>query len=214
MAERVQVRHIGEFVAAGKEPVRSERRRQILVAANEVFTRNGYRGTSMNEVAARAFVSKPVLYRYFPGKVDLYLVVLQHHVDALVSAVSRALCSTSDNHERVRAAVHAYFDFVDQESQGYRLVFNSDPAIDPRVSRHAKRASDACTDAVYDLLAQESGLDSHRARFLAVGVVGASRMIARYWLNSPGGVSKADAIDTTVELCWGGLSQLRPSKAS
>src|SRR6185295_15563585 len=84
---------------------RTERRAQLLAAAQEVFAANGYHAAAMDDIAERAGVSKPVLYQHFPGKLDLYIALLESHVDTLVSTVQQALASTTDNKQRVRNAV-------------------------------------------------------------------------------------------------------------
>lgn len=187
---------------------RSVRRAQLLDAAGEVFVSRGYHAAGMDEIAECAGVSKPVLYQHFPGKLDLYIAVLDNYVDSLVSGVRQALRSTTDNRQRVRAAVLAYFDFVDSDSQGFRLVFESDLRGDPRVQRRVDAATEACVDAVFDLVSHDSGLDPHRARMLAVGLVGASQFTARYWLEADRPIPKEIAVDTAVSLAWGGLSHV------
>lgn len=73
---------------SGRLP-RDERRAQLLVAALEVFTASGYHSAAMDEIADRAKVSKPVLYQHFPSKLDLYLAVLDLHIDSLVFAIQK-----------------------------------------------------------------------------------------------------------------------------
>ena len=65
--------------------------------------------------ADRANVSKPVLYQHFPSKLDLYLAVLDLHIDSLVFALQKAITSTKENKNRVKATVDAYFGFIDDE---------------------------------------------------------------------------------------------------
>ncbi|WP_406276765.1 TetR/AcrR family transcriptional regulator [Nocardia sp. NBC_00881] len=190
--------------SAGRRLRRDCRRAQIIAAAEEAFALDGYHATSMENIAARARVSKPALYQHFPGKLELYPEVLGRQLDALVSAVRGALCSTSDNRTRVRAAVEAYFDFVEHGSWGYRLVFESHAHSEPRVRRDVDRATKECIDAVCDLVAG----DARRARLLAGGVVGATRVNAQYWSTARGHVPKAAAIEMTLALCWGGISSL------
>src|SRR5438552_14339759 len=104
----------GEMQAAGR-PVRlprSARRKQLLAAAQEVFVANGYHAAAMDDIADRAGVSKPVLYQHFPSKLDLYVALLDQHVEVLGERVRGALASTDDNKERVTACIAAYFDFV------------------------------------------------------------------------------------------------------
>ena len=187
---------------------REERRRQLMRAAQEVFVSRGFHGAAMDEIADTAQVSKPVLYQHFPGKLELYCAVLQNYVDVLINGVRQALRSTTDNRQRVRAAVQAFFDFVDNDSQGFRLVFESDLMGEPEVSRRVEQATEACVDAVFDLVSHDSGLDPYRARILAVGLVGTSQFTARYWLDAARPIPKDDAVDTTVALAWGGLKHV------
>src|SRR2546422_10627736 len=90
---------------------RSARRKQLLAAAQEVFVAQGYHAAAMDDIAERASVSKPVLYQHFPGKLDLYLALLDQHIGDLLDAVRAALASTTDNKQRVAATIAAYFEF-------------------------------------------------------------------------------------------------------
>src|SRR2546423_12992588 len=84
------------------------RRRQLLGAAREVFVAQGYHAAAMDEIAERAGVSKPVLYQHFPGKLDLYLALLDESVAALATTVRNALATTTDN-EHWRTATSTPF---------------------------------------------------------------------------------------------------------
>jgi len=114
---------------------RSARRKQLLGAAQEVFVANGYHAAAMDEIAERAGVSKPVLYQHFPSKLDLYLALLDQHVDLLGEQVRAALTTSDDNQVRVTACIAAYFDFVDDPGGAFRLVFESDLRRSPTRSR-------------------------------------------------------------------------------
>src|SRR2546429_6922824 len=109
---------------------RSARRKQLLAAAQEVFVANGYHAAAMDDIAERAGVSKPVLYQHFPGKLDLYLALIDEQAEALTSAIKDALARTDDNRERIHAVLSAYFDCVDGTARSapgaYRLIFESD----------------------------------------------------------------------------------------
>src|SRR6476469_9671061 len=71
------------------------RRRQLLGAAREVFVAQGYHAAAMDEIAERAGVSKPVLYQHFPGKLELYLALLDQGTEALLAAVRDALAASN-----------------------------------------------------------------------------------------------------------------------
>lgn len=192
---------------SGRLP-RGERRDQLLATASEVFVDRGYHATGMDEIADRAGVSKPVLYQHFSSKLDLYLAVLGQHGDILVAGVRQALRTTTDNRQRLRAAVQAFFDFIEHDSQGYRLIFENDNVSEQQVADQVSVALEARTDAVFDLISQDSGLDPHRARMIAVGLVGISVDCARYWLGADRPISKDDAVEGTVQFAWGGLSHV------
>ena len=80
---------------------RSARRKQLLDAAQEVFVAQGYHAAAMDDIAERAGVSKPVLYQHFPGKLELYLALLDTHCDAIVARMRAAMAATTDNKQRV-----------------------------------------------------------------------------------------------------------------
>src|SRR5919199_3171500 len=86
---------------------RDARRAQLLVAARDVFAAHGYHAAAMDDIAERAGVSKPVLYQHFPGKLELYLALLDTHCDAIIAKVRDAMLATTDNKERVKGAVRA-----------------------------------------------------------------------------------------------------------
>jgi AcrR family transcriptional regulator len=112
---------------------RRARRNQLLGAAQEVFVAQGYHAAAMDDIADRAGVSKPVLYQHFPGKLDLYLALLDQHCESLLQAVRAALASTTDNKQRVAATMDAYFAYVEDEGGAFRLVFESDLTNEPAV---------------------------------------------------------------------------------
>ena len=90
----------------GRMP-RKARRAQLLSSALEVFVAQGYHAAAMDDIAERAGVSKPVLYQHFPGKLDLYLALLDVSCDTIIDNCRRALDSTDDNKSRVAAAMQS-----------------------------------------------------------------------------------------------------------
>jgi AcrR family transcriptional regulator len=137
---------------------RDERRAQLLAAALEVFTAAGYHSAAMDEIADRAGVSKPVLYQHFPSKLDLYLAVLDTHIDSLVFAIQRAIQSTPDNAKRVQATIAAYFDFIEAEGEAFRLLFESDMNVEPAVRERLNRMTYDCAAAVSAVISLDTGL--------------------------------------------------------
>lgn len=192
--------------ARGARLPRDERRAQLLAAATDVFVTNGYHATVMDDIADRAGVSKPVLYQHFPGKLELYLALLETHAAELARRVRNAIDETPDNRQRVRNAVGAYFDFVDGEGEAFRLVFESDLRNQPAVQDLVQRANDDCVEAIAQAVVADAGLDTERARLIAVGVVGISEHSARYWLATQRAVPKPEAVALIASLAWKGLA--------
>ncbi|MDT7554990.1 MAG: hypothetical protein QOI16_3530 [Pseudonocardiales bacterium] len=183
---------------------RSARRAQLLVAARDVFADQGYHAAAMDDIAERAGVSKPVLYQHFPGKLELYQALLTTYADELVAQVKSALLATADNEERVQAAVTAYFDFVTGEGKAYRLIFGSD--LRGEATGVVEGALNRCIETVAEAVTTDAGLDSARARLLAVGLVGLSQVAAQYWLDSDQSVSRDEAVALLASLAWRGLA--------
>jgi AcrR family transcriptional regulator len=184
---------------------RTERRAQLLAAAQRVFAENGYHSAAMDEIAEEAGVSKPVLYQHFPGKLDLYIALLESHVDELVRRVQEALASTNDNRQRVPATVGAFFDFVNGDAGAFRMVFESDLRGEPLVQDAVDRAMSASVDAITETITADAGLDEDKARLLAVGLVGLSQVSARFWLAHAQSMSREEAVALTANLAWRGI---------
>ncbi|MEV0729415.1 MULTISPECIES: TetR/AcrR family transcriptional regulator [Polymorphospora] len=185
---------------------RSARRKQLLAAAQEVFVAQGYHAAAMDDIAERAGVSKPVLYQHFPGKMDLYLALLDTHCEAIVAQVRAAMAATSDNKERVSGAVRAYFDFVDHESEAFRLVFESDLRNDPAVRERMAKVESGCIAAITDTIISDTGVSRARAELLASGLVGTAETAAKFWLASGRQVPKAEAEALLTALAWRGIA--------
>lgn len=185
---------------------RDERRAQLLDAAQHVFVHNGYHAAGMDDIAERAGVSKPVLYQHFPGKLELYLALLETHGNRLVERVREALASTPDNKLRARAAIGALYEFVSGEGQAFRLVFESDLRGEPVIDKAVEAALSGCIDAVTEAVTADAGLDQERARLLAVGLVGLGQVTARYWIDAQETISIDEAISLMSTLAWKGLA--------
>ncbi|MER5635783.1 TetR/AcrR family transcriptional regulator [Kitasatospora sp. NPDC002227] len=184
---------------------RSARREQLLGAAQEVFVAQGYHAAAMDDIADRAGVSKPVLYQHFPGKLELYLALLDKHCDALVDSVRGALSATTDNKMRVAATMEAYFTYVSSESGAFRLVFESDLTNEPAVRERVERASDASATLVSKVIAEDTDLPEHESKLLAAGVCGMAQITARYWLSQGLEIPRDEAVRLVASLAWRGL---------
>lgn len=185
---------------------RDERRAQLLAAALEVFTAAGYHSAAMDEIADRAGVSKPVLYQHFPSKLDLYLAVLDTHIDSLVFAIQRAIQSTPDNAKRVQATISAYFDFIEAEGEAFRLLFESDMNVEPAVRERLNRMTYDCAAAVSAVISLDTGLPQEAAMLLGVGLIGSAQVTARHWLERDSKLTREQAQNLVTNIIWRGIS--------
>ncbi|MDT0307683.1 TetR/AcrR family transcriptional regulator [Streptomyces sp. DSM 44917] len=185
---------------------RRARRNQLLGAAQEVFVAQGYHAAAMDDIADRAGVSKPVLYQHFPGKLELYLALLDQHCEALVNAVRQALASTHDNKLRVAATMDAYFGYVEHEGGAFRLVFESDLTNEPSVRERVDQVSLDCAKLVSQVIAEDTDLPDDESMLLAVSLCGMAQITARHWLSSGQKIPRDTARNLTASLAWRGIA--------
>ena len=166
-----------------------------------MFVAQGYHDTSMDDIAERAGVSKPVLYQHFPSKLELYLALLDQHTGALLEQVEAALALTTDNKARVTGSFAAYFDFVDgggpgDESHGaYRLVFESDLRAEPAVRERVERNLADVSEAIARTIAEDTGASDAEAHLLSVGLAGMAEVAARWWMSTEPRLPKERAVE-------------------
>ena len=160
----------------------------------------------MDEIADRANVSKPVLYQHFPSKLELYLAVLDLHIDSLVFEIQKAIASTHDNKDRVLATVDAYFAFIEKEGEAFRLLFESDMSVEPQVRERLNRMTYDCAAAASAVIALDTGLPKEASMLLGVGMIGYAQVTARHWLDRDSKLSRQDAVALVYNLMWGGIS--------
>jgi AcrR family transcriptional regulator len=186
---------------------RKARRAQLLESALEVFVAQGYHAAAMDDIAERAGVSKPVLYQHFPGKLELYLALLEQSSDRIIDATREALASTHDNKLRVLATMQVFYDYVANAQGAFRLVFESDLTSEPAVREQVDRVTSVCADEIAKVIHEDTGLPDEASNLLAVSLVGMAQVSARYWLGSNRGIDQTDAAQLVASLAWRGISR-------
>ena len=198
--------HAEDQVRGARLP-RDQRRAQLLDAANEVFTTRGYHATAMDEIAAAAGISKPVLYQHFDSKLDLYLALLDQACDTLVDVVRAALASTDHNADRVVAAMGAFYEFVSSASGEFRFVFESDLTGDGRVQERLWRVNNDVADSIAAVIVEDTHLPPEQAQLLAISLVGLAQVGARYWVSDrSASIGLEQAKQLVSSLAWRGIS--------
>jgi AcrR family transcriptional regulator len=176
-----------------------------MESALEVFVAQGYHAAAMDDIAERAGVSKPVLYQHFPGKLDLYLALLDQSCDTIIDNCRAALEATDDNKQRVAATMDAFFAYVASDSGAFRLVFESDLTNEPAVREHVDRVTTECAALIAHVIHDDTGLPADASRLLAVSLVGMAQVSARFWLTDRGGIGRDDAAALVAGLAWRGI---------
>jgi AcrR family transcriptional regulator len=188
----------------GRMP-RTARRAQLLESALGVFVAQGYHAAAMDDIADRAGVSKPVLYQHFPGKLELYLALLDQSCDTIIDATRRALEATDNNKERVAATMQVFYDYVADAQGAFRLVFESDLTNEPPVRQRVDRVTTETADLIAAVIHDDTGLPGEQSRLLAVSLVGMAQVSARFWLDDRRGISQHDAANLVSSLAWRGI---------
>ncbi|MGW1345758.1 TetR/AcrR family transcriptional regulator [Kribbella sp. NPDC002412] len=185
----------------------AERREQLITIARGLFAQRGYEATSVEEIAARAEVSKPVVYEHFGGKEGLYAVVVDREVRALLDGVTGAL-TAGRAHELVEQAALALLDYIENNSDGFRILVRDSP-VGSSSGSFISILSDVGT-RVEHILAEEfkrRGLDPKNAPMYAQMLVGMVALTGQWWLDARK-PKKPDVAAHLVNLAWNGLSGL------
>ena len=157
---------------------RAARREQVLDLAQDLFARQGFHHVAMDDIAGSADVSKPVLYRHFPGKLDLYLAVVDRLGADLLAALDARLDGRDLSFEFTEALVLAYLEFVESSGEAFVLILESDVTHDPEVRQRVEQASAEVGRRVRDLVARASGLPDAEADLVAATLIGAAGALA------------------------------------
>jgi AcrR family transcriptional regulator len=184
-----------------------ERREQLLDIGRTVFARKGFDGTSVEEIAERAGVSKPVVYEHFGGKEGLYAVVVDREVQRLLDRITDSL---EGDHPRVllEQAAGALLDYVEKDTDGFRILVRDSPVASSS-GTFASMISDIATQVEHVLAGEfkSRGYDPKLAGLYSQALVGMVALTGQWWLDAR--KPKRDEVAAhLVNLAWNGLSHL------
>ncbi|MFC0004711.1 TetR/AcrR family transcriptional regulator [Micromonospora siamensis] len=184
-----------------------QRREQLISIARQLFAERGFDATSIEEVAARARVSKPVVYEHFGGKEGLYAVVVDREVRALLDRIATAL-TAGHPRELLEQAATALLGYIEEETSGFRVLVRESPMMSAAGS-FSSVMNDVAHRVEHILGAEFSarGYDSKLAELYSQALVGMVALTGRWWLEvrEP---SKETVAAHLVNLAWNGLSHL------
>jgi AcrR family transcriptional regulator len=159
----------------------SERRAQLIEVGRSVFAKHGYEGTSVEEIAKRAKVSKPIIYEHFGGKEGLYAVIVDREMDYVERRITEAISSGSPR-ERVERASLAFLSYVRDHPAGFAVLSQDSPLSSSRgtisslLNDLAERVGDVFVSAL-----QEAGYDTKAAPIYANALIGMVTFVGTWW---------------------------------
>ncbi len=194
----------------------ADRREQLIAVSRALFAGRGYEGTSVEEIAAKAQVSKPVVYEHFGGKEGLYAVVVDREVNTLLDGILSSLTAESlaqahpDNRQRelIERAALALLDYIESHTDGFRIL-SRDSSVGQSTGSFASLLSDIASQVEGILVAEfrSRGLDAKTAPLYAQMLVGMVALTGQWWLDSRR-PKKSEVAAHVVNLAWNGLSDL------
>ena len=189
----------------------SERRAQLVEVARTLFAEKGFEQTSVEEIAARANVSKPVVYEHFGGKEGIYAVVVDRETQALTTALTTALDKGGHPKTLVERTALALLSYIEDNEDGFRILVRDSP-VAQATGTFSSLIGDVAT-RVEHLLADQfkrRGQDPKTAPMYSQMLVGMVALTGQWWLDarSP---RKDEVAAHLVNLAWNGLANLEVS---
>jgi AcrR family transcriptional regulator len=178
---------------------RAEREQQILEVAGGVFARDGYHSASMDEIAAAAEISKPMLYQYFGSKEGLYVAYIGLAGRELIDRLGQVFGGEGSTPVVVRARAEAFLGFVEEHQDGWRVLWGEANASRP-VAEETSELRGQITAAVRRLVDDGAPALSPAAADAAANViVGSGESLANWWLERPE-VERGQVVDWYASL--------------
>jgi len=190
----------------------TQRREQLIAIGRQLFAERGFDATSVEEVASRAKVSKPVVYEHFGGKEGLYAVVVDREVRNILDRITTAL-TAGHPHELLEQAALALLDYIEAETDGFRVLVRESPVMSATGS-FSSVLNDIAHQVEHILGAEfkSRDYDPRLAELYSQALVGMVALTGRWWLEvrKP---RKETVAAHLVNLAWNGLSHLEQKPA-
>lgn len=185
----------------------TQRREQLIQIARTLFAERGYEAASIEEIAQRASVSKPVVYEHFGGKEGLYAVVVDREMSRLLEMVTNVL-TTNRSRVRVERVALALLAYVEDHTDGFRILVRDSPVTAPD-GTYSSLLNEAINQVSHLLAGDFSrrGFDPGLATMYAQALVGMVSTTATWWLDERNPPKEVVAAHL-VNLCWNGLTNL------
>jgi AcrR family transcriptional regulator len=186
----------------------AQRREQLITIGRRLFAERGYDATSVEEVAARAAVSKPVVYEHFGGKEGLYAVVVDREVRALLDRITTAL-TAGHPRDLLEQAALALLDYIEAEPHGFQVLSARHAPVLAPAGTFSSVMNDVAHHVEHILGAEftSRGLDPKFAELYSQALVGMVALVGQWWQETREPRKEMVAAHL-VNLAWNGLSHL------
>ena len=188
-----------------------QRREQLLDVSRALFAEKGFEGTSVEEIAARAEVSKPVVYEHFGGKEGMYAVIVDRELHQLLGVLTQSLEAGGHPKKVVERTALALLEYIDTNTDGFRILVRDSP-VAQATGTFSSLIGDVATQ-VEHLLADQfrrRRLSPETAPMYAQMLVGMIALTGQWWLEARAPAREQVAAHL-VNLAWRGLSGLEPA---
>lgn len=187
-----------------------ERRAAILEAAMEAFATRGYHGTSIDDVAQAAGISKALIYEHFDSKRDLHATLVTRHAHELFARLQAGTAAGADREARLRGGVEAFLRFVEERREAWRALFRD--AADPELGEVLDRVQREATEEIVALMlaGAEPGAPTPSARDVEITaqlLSGAVQGLGTWWYDHQD-VPRAVLVDRVMGFAWLGLERI------
>jgi AcrR family transcriptional regulator len=183
-----------------------DRRAAILQSAMEAFARAGYHGTSIDDVAQAAGISKALIYEHFTSKQDLHATLIAAQAGELLRRLTEAADAHEEPQARLRGGIDAFLGFVQERREAWRALFRD--AADPQLGEVFDQMQRQATASIAHLMAPDAEGELHESvETLAAMLSGAVQSLANWWYDHQD-VPRAVLVDRGMAFAWVGLQQL------
>jgi AcrR family transcriptional regulator len=188
---------------------REQRRQELIGAAVQALLRHGPQ-VDMDQVAAAAGVTKPVLYRYFADKSQLWLAVSELVAARVVDSIAPAVARVREERALVEATIDAYLGIIESEPNLYRFLMHQagHPGIHQVVAGTSRQVAAGLARVIGDRL-RALGLDAGPAEPWAYGLVGFVQAVGDWWTTHGQPIHRAALTDYLTTLLWSGIEGVR-----
>jgi len=192
-----------------------QRREQLIGVGRRLFADKGYESVSVEEIAAEAAVSKPVVYEHFGGKEGLYAVIVDREMNVLLAKMTQSL--TGDHpRQLLEQSGLALFEYIEEETDGFRILVRDSP-MSMSTGGFASLILEVAARVDYVLATEfkARGFNAKYSEMYAQMLVGMVAMTGQWWLDARK-PKKREVVAHLVNLAWNGLGHLeaKPSLES